>query len=138
MNRIIVTVFLLLSCIAAFIAGHSAQAAVNAQAAGSGTPTPTATAGTPVDTATATPVPSETATTTLMPLPAITLIFPAPSETSTPAATPVPIVGTQTPNPAGGLTISPLSPHIRLLVGLIIVLWLILAGFVVVYLRQVR
>src|SRR4030042_4436254 len=57
---------------------------------GTTTQVPTETSSTPVLTFTPSTTPSVTPTTTLMPLPAITLIFPASSNTSTVTITPVP------------------------------------------------
>ncbi len=137
MKRTVIIASHLLGCVLVFVAGHTAQAAVMAQIAGTSTNAPSSATATPAVTETPSPSPSVTATTTLVPLPAITLIFPAPTETTTPTVTPLPVAGTQTPKPTDSATVS-LSPRIRLLIGLIIVLWLFLAGFVIIYIRQFR
>jgi hypothetical protein len=79
-----------------------------------------------------------TPTTTLLPLPAITLIFPASTSTSTVTETPKPIIVSQTPNPTQGVEFAKLSPRIRILAILLVLLWLVLAGFVVIYIRQFK
>jgi hypothetical protein len=86
-------------------------------------------AGTPEETQAGTP------TTTLVPLPAITLIFPA--LTDTPTATFTPVSELLTDDSVNkGKTVIP--PRFRLLAAIIIVLWLILAGFAVIFIRQAR
>ncbi len=138
MNRIIWVLVLVLSCVVILATHQTIQAAVMAQQAGTSTQTPSSTTVNPALTATPTPTYAPTATTTLVPLPAITLIFPAPTETSTPTITPDSIVITETPNPADGVESSPLSPRLKVLIGLIIVLWVFLIGFIVLYIRQLR
>lgn len=103
-----------------------------------GTPTETVTQTTPEHTATPSAVPSDTPTTTLLPLPAYTLIFPASTSTSSPTISPEPIPSTKTPTPSVGSDIVKHSPRISILFVLIIILWVFLAGFVIVFLRQFR
>lgn len=105
---------------------------------GTVTQTQTGTPGTPSLTNTPSPSLSETPTSTLLPLPAITLIFPESTSTSTATRTPRPIIVTQTPNPPEGVEITQLSPRIRILAILLIILWLFLTGFVILYIRQFR
>ncbi|MFZ0535043.1 MAG: hypothetical protein WAM09_17885, partial [Anaerolineales bacterium] len=99
---------------------------------------PTETPGTPALTFTPSTTPSDTSTTTLMPLPAITLIFPASTNTSTVTITPVPVSITETPRPSGGDELFTQSPRVRLLTIMLVVLWMFLAGFVIIYIRQFR
>jgi hypothetical protein len=73
-----------------------------------------------------------------MPLPAITLIFPASTNTSTVTITPVPVSITETPRPSGGDELFTLSPRVRLLIIMLVALWMFLAGFVIIYIRQFR
>ncbi len=93
-----------------------------------GTPGPSST---PENTAT----PSQTLT--LMPLPALTLIFPAATQTPRPSATPPSISPT-----APGVSLKSggeeLTSRIRLLVLVTIISWLLLAGFLIVFLRQYK
>jgi hypothetical protein len=121
--------FILLVCVAMVAMGHPVHAAVKYQVTGTSTPT---------QTFTSTLTPSASPTTTLIPLPVITLIFPASTVTSTPTITPEPPPVTKTPQPTNGAAIFPLSPRLQLLLIFIVVLWLFLAGFVIVYIRQLR
>jgi hypothetical protein len=73
-----------------------------------------------------------------MPLPAITLIFPASTNTSTVTITPVPVSITEAPRPSEGDKLFTLSPRVRLLTIMLVVLWMFLAGFVIIYIRQFR
>jgi hypothetical protein len=115
---------------------------VVAQAAGTSTPTLGTGTNQPNSTpsATYTPsvTPSITPTTTLMPLPAITLIFPATTATLTPTITPTPVQVTETPRATVAGDVASLSPRIKLIIGFVILLWLILALFVILYIRQFR
>ena len=106
--------------------------------AGTTAQTQTGTPGTQPLTYTPSPSPSVTPTTTLLPLPAITLIFPASTSTSTPTITPRPIMVTETPIPSDGIEFAKLSPRIRILTILLVILWLILAVFVIIYIRMFR
>ncbi len=105
------------------------------QTAGISIPSVTQTTGTP-----STPMmtPTGTATTTLVPLPEITLIFPAATPTPTSTSTILPSELTQTPQPVDNGTISHLSARIRFLIIVIAILWLILIGFVVFYVYQLK
>lgn len=99
--------------------------------------TPTATSGTPSQTYTPTSTASPTPTTTLEPLPAFTLIFPAVTDTSIPTITPVPAAATGTSHPplSDGQRI---SPRITVASIILVVLWLILAGFLILFIRQFK
>lgn len=143
MKRLIGSICVLLSIICLLAIGQSAQA--SAQFLGTGTATssqqassPTSTLGTPLPTGTPTETPSMTPTTTLAPLPAITLIFPASTTTATATITPTVNLVTETPNPQDGLSIISLAPRIRALAILLVILWVFLAGFVIIYVRQFR
>lgn len=130
MKKIIVLIcciFILFSSIAT----GSAVYAATTPTSGSFTPQPSV-IYTPTDT------PSVTPTTTLMPLPAITLIFPASTSTVTPTVTPEPIPFTSTPNPAVHAVLEELPPRIKVLLVFVSVLWIVLAGFVIIYIRQLR
>ena len=89
-------------------------------------------------TITSTPSVSPTVTTTLAPLPSLTLLFPVrtptPTFTPLPTFTPSPFPPTPTPTPKPDNHI-PL--RICFLGGIIVMLWLILAGFLYVYLRRI-
>jgi hypothetical protein len=94
---------------------------------------------TPTETPTITPTQtvSPTVTTTLAPLPSLTLLFPVhsptPTSTSSPTVTssPVPPSPTPTPKPENHIPL-----RVSFLWGIIILLWLTLAGFLFVYLRR--
>lgn len=116
--------------------------AVNAQ---SYTPTSTQTTKTPIlatrtpsQTYTITVSPSVTPTTTLEPLPEITLQFPASTNNSVPTVTPKSTDVTSTPNPMVGNLLLSINPRMKLIGILIAVLWLFLAGFLVIYIRQIK
>ena len=100
--------------------------------------TPTGTSSTPSQTYTPTITPSTTPTTTLMPLPAITLIFPAPTIYSTPTKTPIPALGTHTPNYSEVSKSESVPPRTKVLSIIIVIIWLFLACFSVIYIRQFR
>ncbi|NJD58922.1 MAG: hypothetical protein FIA98_05935 [Anaerolineae bacterium] len=92
--------------------------------------TPGATqAGTPDETQAGTP------TTTLVPLPAITLVFPALTDTPTATVTPVSNLSSNDSVNEGKTEI---PPRFRLLAAIIIILWLILAGFAIIFIHQAR
>jgi hypothetical protein len=82
--------------------------------------------------------PSATTTTTLVPLPAITLIFPALTNTPTATETSVSNLPTDVSETSNKTGLPGLSPRIKLLAVIIIALWVILAGFVIIFIRQVR
>jgi hypothetical protein len=136
MKKIIVIPFFLIGCLAILAKGYSVLAAAESQLVG--TKTASSTPKTPTVTPTSSLTPTPVSTATLMPLPPITLIFPAPTETTTPTITPQPVAANDTPKPTDGLVAITLSPRVRLLIGLIILLWVILAVFVVIYIRQFR
>jgi len=100
--------------------------------------TPTGTSGTPSQTRTPSATPSVTPTTTLMPLPAITLIYPPSTSTSIPTETPMPDVEIQNTNASTNGEILSVSPRIRLLSVVLVILWLILACFLVIYIKQFK
>jgi hypothetical protein len=81
--------------------------------------------------------PSDTPTTTLIPLPAITLIFPVSTPTPTATITPTP-TASETPQPRENTGLNNLSPRFKLLAVLIALLWLILIGFAILFIRQYR
>jgi hypothetical protein len=100
-------------------------------------PRPTSTPS-ETSTITFTPTITPTVTTTLAPLPSLTLLFPvhtstptfAPTSTETPS--PMPPTSTPTPKPEYHLPL-----RSSFLMGIIILLWLTLAGFLFVYLRRI-
>jgi hypothetical protein len=94
--------------------------------------------GTPTDTSTYTTTPSDTPTTTLQPLPAITLIFPVSTETSTATITPKPIFITATSTPSAYGNFSSLPPRLTLLLVFLFILWIFLASFLIIYIRQFK
>jgi len=100
--------------------------------------TPTVTSSTPAQTYTPSVTPSITPTTTLMPLPAITLIFPAPTITSIVTETHKSALGTQTPSHSDGSKLESVSPRMRVLSIILVIIWIILACFLVLYIRQLR
>jgi hypothetical protein len=102
------------------------------------TQTTTAIPGTPTHTLTPSATPSNTPTAPLLPLPAITLIFPVSTNTSTSTNTPRPTLFTQTPIPSNLNTLSVYSPRFTLLFILLFFLWIFLAGFLIIYIRQFR
>jgi len=100
--------------------------------------TPTATLSTPSQTYTPTITPSITPTTTLMPLPAITLVFPVPTSTSRVIVTPEPVLRTRTPNPTEETIYKSVSPRMKAITVALALLWLFLAVFVIIYIRQFK
>lgn len=102
-----------------------------------GTQSPTKTVGTPPSTPTPTTTPSPTPTTTLMPLPVVTLIFPVITNTPTATISPQLFQGTVPSEPPTNGQKAPISPRIRVLGIILLILWLILAGFIVIYIRQI-
>jgi hypothetical protein len=102
-------------------------------------PSPTRTASpTTGPSPTATSTPTLTPTTTLIPLPEITLIFPVPTKTPTVTKTVYSPELSATATPSGQNNQSQLSPRFILLAGLIMILWLFLAIFAIIYIRQIR
>jgi hypothetical protein len=93
---------------------------------------------TPTHTSTPTITPSITPTTTLEPLPPITLIFPASTRTTLPIITPKPANVTHTPLPTGDNYFSSISPRMKALVIVLVILWIFLAGFLVIYIHQFK
>jgi hypothetical protein len=100
--------------------------------------TPTVTSGTPSQTYTPTTTPSPSATTTLIPLPVVTLIFPKKTPTPSPTITPTVIHEVEENQKSQESKVNFSSPRFRLLSVLVIFLWLILAGFLIVYIRQFK
>ena len=100
--------------------------------------TPTGISGLQSQTNTPTGTPTVTSTTTLIPLPAITLIFPAHTKTpvSTPKPSPISITATQIPDSENIYDSS--YPRVRLIVIVLGFLWLILASYLIIYIRQFR
>ena len=102
-------------------------------------PTPSATAPTgPTQTITPAYTPSQTPTTTLMPLPAITLIFPAYTATTTVTANPQSSSISDTNTSQDNSDRSVYSQRLKLLIIVVIILWVVLALFLVIYFRQVK
>ncbi|MGE5224235.1 MAG: hypothetical protein ACM3PY_17495, partial [Omnitrophica WOR_2 bacterium] len=92
----------------------------------------------PSPTVTQTNTPTPTHTATLLPLPRLTLLFPILSPTSSPTASP-----TSTSAPGSGILGAspggaPAQPKVGLLGGLIVGIWLLLGGFLFVYLRRIN
>ena len=96
------------------------------------------TTGTQTQTFTPTETPTVTPTTTLMPLPAITLNFPA--HTSTPEITQKPTLAlaTSTQIPDSEHIFDSDFPRVRVIIIVLAVLWMILACFLIIYIRQFR
>jgi hypothetical protein len=107
-------------------------------AASTGSPSPTRFTNTPAQSPTPSETPTITPTTTLIPLPAITLVFPA--KTSTPTATITPVAASVTTTPQSSSTNgnSPLSPRYILLEVLVGCLWVILFIFAIAFIHQFR
>ena len=138
MNIKRIVIYVIIVCIFFITAAQSVHAAVLELVTPTKTVSPTRPTGAPTQTSTTTPTPTQTPTTTLIPLPAITLIFPVTSPTPTETVTPTPLHDDGTPQPAGTGGISTLSPRFKLLAVLITLLWIILIGFAVFYIRQFR
>jgi hypothetical protein len=132
------TIYILIVCAFFFVVAIQAHAAVLYLVTQTVTLSPTGRTNTPSQTYTPTMTPSKTATTTLIPLPEITLIFPASTPTPTATITTTPAIADETPQPQGYTGLNYLSPRFRLLAVLIALLWLILIGFVIVFIRQFR
>jgi hypothetical protein len=81
---------------------------------------------------------TKTATTTLIPLPEITLIFPVSTPTPTATITPTLASPVETPQSLEQDGLKNLSPRFTLLAVLMAILWLILMGFVILYIRQFK
>ena len=128
MKKLLAIIYLIIFFLLTIADGNGVHAAT----------TSTPTQRTPSATETPTLTPSNTPTTTLMPLPAITLIFPASTTTGTPTITPVPPTATATPSPPSPADLATLSPRLKVLVVFVVLLWLILAGFAIIYIRQLR
>jgi len=102
------------------------------------TQTPTNTASTPSQTYTPSLTPTLTATTTLMPLPEITLNFPVATSTPTITVSSLNAALAVTPAPSEVVEGQDLSARIKFLSVVLVILWLILAGFLVIYIRQLK
>jgi hypothetical protein len=136
-------VSILLICIFIIITTQHVQAAImylvtQSATAGTYTQSPTATSSTPSLTFTPSSTPTETPTTTLVPLPAITLIFPAPTNTSRSTITPVIASNINTAKPTEMVKVTNLTPRIKLLEIMVIGLWIFLVSFVIILIRQFR
>ena len=101
------------------------------QTASAGSVTPSQ-ATTPQATATITPSP------TLMPLPAITLIFPVSTASPTQFINQSTQESSQSTNIDKNIETRKLPPRVKALTFLLVVLWLLLAIFLIIYLRQFR
>lgn len=84
------------------------------------------------------PTSTNTPTTTLMPLPAITLIFPVATETLTPVKDPNSTTPAGTPDAASITDDEKIPPRFRILSIVLIFLWLLLVGYLVVFLKHFR
>jgi hypothetical protein len=101
---------------------------------GTATPTPLPTAS-PTLTETPTPTP----TITLAPLPTLNLLFPIFTPTQTPSPTSTAAAVAALPGTLSAplpLQSGDLPPHVELLAGLIILIWLMLGGFLIFYLKR--
>jgi hypothetical protein len=105
---------------------------------GTATQSPTSAASTPSQSYTPAMTPTKTATTTLIPLPEITLIFPVSTPTPTATITPTLASPVETPQSLEQGGLKNLSPRFTLLAVLMAILWLILMGFVILYIRQFK
>ncbi len=102
----------------------------------SATKVPTATPTRPTMTPTITTTNTQTPTTTLGSLSAFTQSFPLTTLTATVIAIPESVI---TASPVTELTLSaPLSTRVSILLLIVIILWLLLAGFLVYYLRRIK
>jgi hypothetical protein len=138
MNIYRLTIFILIVCALFLVAARPVHAAMLYLVTQTVTPSPTGRTSTPSQTFTPTMTPSNTATTTLIPLPAITLIFPASTTTPTPTITTTPSIADETSHPQGTSGLNNLSARYRLLAVLIALLWLVLIGFAVLFIRQFK
>lgn len=138
MNIIRVTACILLLCLLTITAAWPVHAAVANQITPPVTPSATGPTNSPTLTSSATLTPSNTATTTLIPLPAITLIFPVSTPSPTATLTSTPAFTAETPQPQGNSGLNNLSPRLKLLAVLIALLWLILIGFAIIFIRQFK
>jgi hypothetical protein len=94
----------------------------------------------PTETPTPTEIPNPTETPTLAPLPTLNMLFPAltPTSSPTPTRTPTPPGEVLPTQPAVLLPTENLPPQVELLGGLIILIWLMLGGFLIFYLRRLE
>jgi hypothetical protein len=92
----------------------------------------------PSETETPSVTPSLTPTTTLMPLPEITLVFPAPTRTPHATETQKLEVSTPTSTPATDNIFVNISSRTRVISIVVALLWLLLAIFIVIYIRQFK
>ncbi len=138
-----VTIYFLLVCVLLITGTQSIHAEVmylptQSITPGTVTRSPTGPPLTPSHSSTPLMTPSMTATTTLIPLPEITLVFPASTPTPTVTITPTLLPYIETPKPVEEKGLNNLSPRVKLLVVLIAILWLILMGFAILYIRQFK
>jgi hypothetical protein len=100
--------------------------------------TPVGTSGTQTQTITPTETPTVTPTTTLMPLPAITLNFPAHPSTPEITQKPTLALATSTQISDSENIFDSDFPRVRVIIIVLAVLWMILACFLIIYIRQFR
>jgi hypothetical protein len=98
--------------------------------------TPITTPGTPTVTSTPGPTASYTPTTTLMPLPAVTLIFPQSTNTPTVTNTPNNSFDLMTPEPNSAGETTSVPPRLRILSIVLVFLWIFLVGYLIIFIRQ--
>ncbi len=99
------------------------------------TPSPTPTSPGPLVTLEGTVFPSPT--TTLLPLPSITLIFPVLTATQTPTATQIETpAASATPTDTPELDDEPVPTRWKIAAMLLVVLWILLAGFLTILIRR--
>jgi hypothetical protein len=138
MNISRVMIYILIVCAFLVIAAQPVHAAISYLVTQTVTSLPTGRTSAQSQSNTPAMTPSKTATTTLIPLPAITLIFPASTPTPTATVTTTPASADATPQYQGNTRFNSLSPRYKLLAGLIALLWVILIGFVILFIRQYR
>ena len=102
------------------------------------TQTQTGTEYPPSETETPSVTPSLTPTTTLMPLPEITLVFPAPTRTPHATETQKLEVSTPTSTPSTDNIFMNISARTRVISIVVALLWLLLAIFIIIYIRQFK
>jgi hypothetical protein len=127
--------FVLFSGVFIFLLAQPAYAAVYALVTGSVSPSPTIA---PSSTYTPSATPTETPTTTLLPLPAITLNFPLQSSTPITTISPTTLSNPDTTKSSDRGEFTSLSPRLRLLAVILVILWLLLISFAIVFFRQFK
>lgn len=136
-------VYILLILISIIATSKPVQAAVNylvtvTATSTSNIPYPIATLSTPLNSVTPSGTQTITPTTTLVPLPAITLIFPAPTSTARVTPTQESISNLDYTVSADVMGENKISPRIQVLTVLMVILWLFLVGFVILFIRQFK